>query len=339
MSVTPAARGSRASKQVWRSELLSPLAWAATTTILSIAAGCGGGPAPAGSLDVGARDAARNDAGTSDDAGLDGGTSDGSADTGTDLDADSIDGNVPTDVGCFWPDGALDICRCGQPLGTDCSASACPSGQACASDPCGMHCVPGGSACAVEGDCPSGASCSGGFCTTSGSCVDSRTCPLGYACEAGACVDRRFACAADGACPFGYACDRALAGGTCVRLSRRCASNSACNLTLTEQQDCVDVDGDTLLECQFSSGACVTNAICSGGQTCTPRAIAGVASCGRYGICHDATNCLPGQQCRDLWGDGVSECVDSGGCTTTASCPAHQVCATPARGGPPACGG
>lgn len=328
MSVTRASRWPALTSRTPSSTLF----FAAATALASLGAGCGGGPVPAGSLDVGARDAARNDAGT------DAGDLDGGADADLDA-AQATDTNVPTDVGCFFPDGSFDFCRCGAPLGADCSAAACPSGQSCATDPCGMHCVPSGSACAIEGDCPTGSTCTDGFCTTSGACMDSRSCPLGFACESGSCVDRRFACGTDGSCPVGYACDRMLAGGTCVRLSRRCASDSACNLTLSEPQDCVDVDGDMLLECQYSDGACITNAICSGGQTCTPRAIAGAASCGRYGICHDASNCLPGQQCRDLWGDGVSECVDSGGCTSTASCPARQVCATPATGGPPACRG
>lgn len=306
---------------------------ASLACVLAAIGGCDPGTPPAGSLDVGMRDAARYDGGPNVDAAVP------DVDAG-DVDAAvAMDADIPTDVGCFWPDGALDICRCGAPLGADCSAAACPAGQACTADACGMHCVASGTACAIEGDCPSGATCMDGFCATSGACVDSRTCPLGFACESGACVDRRFACAVDGSCPVGYACARSLDGGTCVRLSRRCASGTACNLTVGDPQQCVDVDGDTLLECQFSAGSCVTNAICSGGQTCTPRAVAGAASCGRFGVCHDASNCLPGQQCRDLWGDGVSECVDSGGCTSTASCPAGQVCATPATGGPPACQG
>lgn len=322
-------------------------------------AGCPTSPPPAVTRDVGPRDAASardanadtgedaavvDDAGMNlDDANVDVGPGDPDTgvapDTGVDaaVDAGPVDAG-PTDGGCRYPDGGLDICVCGPPLGMDCRTTACPSGQTCAADACGMHCVPSGAACSVGEDCPAGASCTDGHCAAS-TCTDSRTCPLGFACEAGACVDRRFPCAADGNCPFGYACDRALGGGTCVRLSRRCASSTACSATLSDHQVCLDIDGDGSNECQFADGICVMNSSCSGGQTCTPRALSGVSSCGRYGVCHDSTNCLTGQQCRDLWGDGVMECVDSGGCTSTASCPAHQVCATPARGGSPVCAG
>lgn len=302
--------------------------------LLTILAACDHPPPPAGMPDTGPRDAAAIvDAR---DVGTDAGSADGGpvvADAGLDA--------MASDAGpCRWPDGALDICTCGPSLGMDCSAASCPTGMTCTADVCGMHCSIAGSSCGIDADCPSGATCSDGICTTSGTtCTDSRTCPLGFACEAGACVDRRFPCASDGSCPLGYACNRAMAGGTCVRLSRRCSSGTACAATLSDHQVCTDVDGDGNDECQFADGSCVTNADCSGGQTCTARSISGVASCGRYGVCHADTNCLPGQHCRDLWGDGVSECVDTGGCTSTSSCPSRQVCATPVAGGPPVCAG
>ncbi len=312
--------------------LRSVASWLALLTTL---AACDQPPPPAGTPDTGPHDAA-----ASADARDVGGNDAGSADGGPLADA-GPDAAIASDAGpCRWPDGAFDICTCGPSMGTDCSAASCPTGQICTTDVCGMHCSQAGSACGIDADCPSGATCSDGVCTSSATgCTDSRTCPLGFACETGTCVDRRFACAADGSCPFGYACNRAMAGGTCVWLSRRCSSSTACAATLSDHQVCIDVDGDGNDECQFSDGICVQNADCSGGQTCTARAVSGVASCGRYGVCHDDTNCLPGQHCRDLWGDGVEECVDSGGCSSTASCPANQVCATPAEGGSPACTG
>jgi hypothetical protein len=178
-----------------------------------------------------------------------------------------------------------------------------------------------------------------GVCVGSGACTDSRACPLGYACEAGACVDRRIRCSTDGNCPFGYTCDSSLDRGTCVRLSRRCASDLACTSTIPDPQVCVDIDGDGMRECQFAGGVCVTNAMCSAaGVTCTPFALTGQSTCGRYGPCASVADCAAGQMCVDLWGDGVRECVNPGGsCARTADCPVGRVCATPSGGGSPAC--
>lgn len=298
-----------------------------------------------GSLDGGTMDGGTIDGGTLDGGTIDGGTIDGgpvdAMDSGGTMDAAGPDapdlGPMPDSSGCRLADGAYDLCACGT-LSQDCSASACPSGQTCTPDICGMHCVEGGSACAGPADCPPGTACTSGFCAHSATCTDSRNCALGYACEGGACVDRRFPCSVDSNCPYGYACDTSLGLGTCIRLSRPCATAAACNGTFNAAQVCVDIDGDGTTECQFANGPCMTNADCFAlGVVCTPHALTDLSVCGVYGPCRRVGDCPAGAECRDLWGDGIRECVVAGGCTNSAACPLHQVCATPPSGGPPSC--
>jgi len=277
-------------------------------------------------------DAAGLDAPGLDAPGLD-------APSANDASVDSPDlGPRPDTSACFLVDGAYDLCSCG-PLTQDCSTTACPTGQTCTPDICGRHCVPSGSGCAGPSDCPSGSSCTAGVCVSGSACSDSRDCPLGYACEGVSCVDRRIPCSTEGNCPFGYACDTMLGLGTCIRASRPCSTDAACNDTFSAQQVCVDIDGDGTTECQFAGGQCMTNADCHiAGVVCAPHALTELSVCGRFGPCNLVSDCGPGMDCVDLWGDGLTECVLTGGsCVNSSVCPVHQVCATPAGGGPPMC--
>jgi hypothetical protein len=308
------------------------------------------------------RDAFRADGGPRDAAVVDGAAMDGSdadldgggnvdADIDADVDAFRVDaapedahvepedanldaGPPPDSSACVLPDGGFDVCAC-ETFGADCSASACPLGQTCGTDVCGMHCVAAGAPCAAASDCAATSTCdASGHCThPGGGCADSRDCAAGHACEAAACVDRLIPCEpTEGACPFGFACS--FAGVPfCARLTRPCASSVGCG-----SLECVDIDGNGTTECNFA-GSCDTNMDCpAAGDVCQPRSIERYASCGRYGPCRVVADCASGMLCQDLWGDGISECVDAGGsCARSADCPVGSVCATPATGGPPAC--
>jgi hypothetical protein len=286
------------------------------------------GDAPSG-------DASSIDGASSSDASMDASSVDAAVDDAWSApDVFAYDAGPPSDgYGCTLPDGGVDVCGCGM-FGADCSASACPTGQTCTSDACGRHCAPRGSPCASSADCPATSTCDAtGHCAAPGTgCADSRDCPSGFACESSACVDRRAACGPGGECPIGYLCAMNVGVGICTRLSRHCASSTACG-----SLPCVDITGTGSTECNFGGG-CLTNADCHGTGVCEPRSLERFSQCGRYGPCATVSDCMSGMQCRDLWGDGVLECVDTGGtCTRTADCSTGSVCATPWGGGPPTC--
>jgi hypothetical protein len=330
----------------------------AALTLALLAAACQPSIPPAATIDAFRTDAGPRDTGTSDtstDAGPPG-DADEDAFFGRDANFDAgdlspfdawigddawaddatVDAVPPDSSACLLPDGGPDLCACGA-FGADCSGgAACPSGQTCTTDACGMHCASLGAACAAAGDCPPTSTCDP---TThrcvgpvGGGCADSRDCAQGFSCEAGACIDRRIPCGPAANCPIGFLCI-AEGGGICARQSRPCATSVGCG-TL----NCVDVNGDGTTECTFS-GSCSTNSACSAGLVCGPRPTDHFAECMRYGPCAATSDCGSGMACVDLWGDGVKECVDAGGSCTSAptSCPTNSVCATPEAGGPPSC--
>ncbi len=293
---------------------------------------------------------------------------DGGADAGTKADAGTdagTDGGIKAALGAACTSNAQCATGFCQQLGfndgyctTSCqSASDCPSGSTCGSDPngtasniclktcsgaggtsgcragyvCEKRTTLNGSAVCVPG-CNSVASCgtaptcdNRGFCCGSAgyACCDGQSCGSGLQCTSGYCTQ----CGAEnGPCCTGGSCSNGLtcSGNVCVKspIGGSCAQNGAC-----QSGDCVTEDpggtnGCTTGPC-WPGGYCssdCSSSTCPSGSSCTAPYLANMcaANCASPGT---QSTCRAGYVCDKGWitaSPGQGICIDA--CNSDADC-------------------
>lgn len=242
----------------------------------------------------------------------------------------------PTEDPSVWPTVTDGLNCVGAFALTECDDDTdCGGDERCIPGGCNDRglCAAAGSICFNDGECPSGASCSGtpGVCISNFSgCEDDRTCSPGYHCEAigtsgTQCVDRRLPCATG--CPLGFSCELGSRAATtvCMPALQDCSGTGTCS---SSSEFCADLKGDGSVErCYPTTTSCIEHLDCGATPLlCGVDATDGTGFCSRYAPCTDEVDCLTGDFCDDVHRLGQSLCHAALGCQSDEECAPNSLC-------------